>query len=61
MMHIRVDIDALKRGRTELGELCKRHHLQKTHDGYRLERKEESPLNGAKGTPWRWRPPPNTS
>ena len=44
-----------------LVRLCKRHHLQKTHDGYRLQRKEESPLNGLKGTPWRWRPPPNTS
>jgi len=44
-----------------LVRLCKRHHLQKTHDGYRLERKVESPLNGAKGTPWRWRPPPDTS
>ena len=44
-----------------LVRLCKRHHLQKTHDGYRLERKEESPRNGAKGTPWRWRPPPDTS
>ncbi len=44
-----------------LVRLCKRHHLQKTHDGYRLERKEESPLNGSKGTPWRWRPPPDTS
>ena len=44
-----------------LVRLCKRHHLQKTHDGYRLERKEESPLNASKGNPWRWRPPPNTS
>jgi Domain of unknown function (DUF222)/HNH endonuclease len=44
-----------------LVRLCKRHHLQKTHDGYRLEKIEESPLNGSKGTPWRWRPPPNTS
>jgi len=44
-----------------LVRLCKRHHLQKTHDGYRLEKIEESPLNGAKGTPWRWRPPPDTS
>jgi len=43
-----------------LVRLCKRHHLQKTHDGYRLEKIEESPLNGAKGTPWRWRPPPDT-
>ena len=44
-----------------LVRLCKRHHLQKTHDGYRLEKIEESPLNGSKGTPWRWRPPPDTS
>ena len=44
-----------------LVRLCKRHHLQKTHDGYRLEKVEESPLNGSKGTPWRWRPPPDTS
>jgi len=33
-----------------LVRLCKRHHLQKTHDGYRLEKTEESPLNGSKGT-----------
>ena len=44
-----------------LVRLCKRHHLQKTHDGYRLEKMEESSLNGSKGTPWRWRPPPDTS
>jgi hypothetical protein len=36
--------------------LCKRHHLQKTHDGYRLE-----PMDASKGTLWRWRPPPDTS
>jgi len=39
-----------------LVRLCKRHHLQKTHDGYRLE-----PMDASKGTPWRWRPPPDTS
>ncbi len=44
-----------------LVRLCKRHHLQKTHDGYRLEKLEGDPLNGSKGTPWRWRPPPSTS
>ncbi len=44
-----------------LVRLCKRHHLQKTHDGYRLEKLEGDPLNDSKGTPWRWRPPPNTS
>ena len=44
-----------------LVRLCKRHHLQKTHDGYRLEKIENRPRNGAKGTPWRWRPPPDTS
>ncbi|MBJ7514642.1 MAG: HNH endonuclease [Acidimicrobiia bacterium] len=39
-----------------LVRLCKRHHLQKTHDGYRLE-----PMDASKGTLWRWRPPPDTS
>ena len=45
-----------------LVRLCKRHHLQKTHDGYRLvkmaygEREDESasPERGA----WEWRAPP---
>ena len=44
-----------------LVRLCKRHHLQKTHDGYRLEKLAGEPLTGSRGTPWRWRPPPNTS
>jgi HNH endonuclease len=44
-----------------LVRLCKRHHLQKTHDGYRLEAIEDISLNASKGTPWRWRPPPDTS
>ena len=39
-----------------LVRLCKRHHLQKTHDGYRLEA-----IDASKGTLWRWRPPPDTS
>ncbi|AKL73642.1 protein of unknown function DUF222/HNH endonuclease [Actinobacteria bacterium IMCC26256] len=39
-----------------LVRLCKRHHLQKTHDGYRLEA-----IDASKGAPWRWRPPPDTS
>jgi len=39
-----------------LVRLCKRHHLQKTHDGYRLEKVEV-----ATGTDrrWAWRSPPN--
>jgi len=44
-----------------LVRLCKRHHLQKTHDGYRLEKLAGETLTGSRGTPWRWRPPPNTS
>ncbi len=44
-----------------LVRLCKRHHLQKTHDGYRLEALEGMPIDASKGTPWRWRPPPETS
>ncbi|CAB4788253.1 unannotated protein [freshwater metagenome] len=39
-----------------LVRLCKRHHLQKTHDGYRLEK-----IEVATGTDrrWAWRSPPN--
>ncbi|AKL72860.1 protein of unknown function DUF222/HNH endonuclease [Actinobacteria bacterium IMCC26256] len=44
-----------------LVRLCKRHHLQKTHDGYRLEKIEKRPIDDMKGTPWRWRPPPDES
>ena len=38
-----------------LVRLCKRHHLQKTHDGYRLEK-----IEVATGTDrrWAWRSPP---
>ena len=44
-----------------LVRLCKRHHLQKTHDGYRLEKIEKRAIDDMKGTPWRWRPPPDKS
>jgi len=39
-----------------LVRLCKRHHLQKTHDGYRLKR-----IKGARGSDprWAWRSPPD--
>jgi hypothetical protein len=39
-----------------LVRLCKRHHLQKTHDGYRLEK-----IKGETGTDrrWAWRSPPD--
>ncbi len=39
-----------------LVRLCKRHHLQKTHDGYRLVRVE---VEGASETRWAWRAPPD--
>ena len=39
-----------------LVRLCKRHHLQKTHDGYRLERIEGATGNDPK---WAWRSPPD--
>ncbi len=39
-----------------LVRLCKRHHRQKTHDGYRLVRVE---VEGASETRWAWRAPPD--
>ena len=39
-----------------LVRLCKRHHLQKTHDGYRLEPAE---VEGASEARWDWRAPPD--
>jgi len=39
-----------------LVRLCKRHHLQKTHDGYRLERIESG--DGERSA-WAWRAPPD--
>jgi len=39
-----------------LVRLCRRHHLQKTHDGYRLIRVE---VEGASETRWAWRAPPD--
>ena len=44
-----------------LVRLCKRHHLQKTHDGYRLKRIEAqtSEGQGAREARWDWRAPPD--
>ncbi len=47
-----------------LVRLCKRHHLQKTHDGYRLVKLEVetgggNPVGGASETAWAWRAPPD--
>jgi HNH endonuclease len=45
-----------------LVRLCKRHHLQKTHDGYRLI-KRESNARGSdddRASTWEWRAPPDT-
>ena len=44
-----------------LVRLCRRHHLQKTHDGYRLvETKVESlEIDVASETRWAWRAPPD--
>ncbi|AKL72489.1 protein of unknown function DUF222/HNH endonuclease [Actinobacteria bacterium IMCC26256] len=53
-----------------LVRLCKRHHHQKTHDGYRLVKikpqRLEKPATGARiktndsTPPWAWRAPPDT-
>ena len=44
-----------------LVRLCKRHHLQKTHDGYRLKRieAETAESKGAREARWDWRAPPD--
>ncbi|CAB4878586.1 MAG: DUF222 domain-containing protein [Actinobacteria bacterium] len=44
-----------------LVRLCKRHHLQKTHDGYRLKRieAESAESEGAREARWDWRAPPD--
>jgi hypothetical protein len=41
-----------------LVRLCKRHHLQKTHDGYRLVKSEVGREGGVE-TRWAWRAPPD--
>ena len=48
-----------------LVRLCKRHHLQKTHDGYRLikinvEAGSEHAAGGLSEMAWAWRGPPDT-
>jgi len=46
-----------------LVRLCKRHHLQKTHDGYRLIKIDGSKgeIGLAKEIRWAWRAPPDSS
>jgi len=43
-----------------LVRLCKRHHLQKTHDGYRLVKREQGAYEGddEQAGVWEWRGPP---
>ena len=43
-----------------LVRLCKRHHLQKTHDGYRLVKREQGSVDGddEQAGVWEWRGPP---
>ncbi|MEN9594359.1 MAG: hypothetical protein RLY23_842, partial [Actinomycetota bacterium] len=44
-----------------LVRLCKRHHLQKTHDGYRLVRREQEARerDDEEVGAWEWRRPPS--
>ena len=44
-----------------LVRLCKRHHLQKTHDGYRLVKREQGSVAGEaeQAGVWEWRGPPS--
>ena len=41
--------------------LCKRHHLQKTHDGYRLVKRAQVAVEGddKQAGAWEWRGPPS--
>ena len=44
-----------------LVRLCRRHHLQKTHDGYRLVKREQEAVEGddEQAGVWEWRGPPS--
>ena len=44
-----------------LVRLCKRHHLQKTHDGYRLVKRAQVAVEGddKQAGAWEWRGPPS--
>ncbi|MBJ7382787.1 MAG: HNH endonuclease, partial [Acidimicrobiia bacterium] len=44
-----------------LVRLCKRHHLQKTHDGYRLIKiaANKGEIGVEKEARWDWRAPPD--
>ncbi len=45
-----------------LVRLCKRHHLQKTHDGYRLVKRQSKARGNEddRASTWEWRSPPDT-
>ena len=45
-----------------LVRLCKRHHLQKTHDGYRLLKRQSRACGSDddRASTWEWRAPPDT-
>ena len=45
-----------------LVRLCKRHHLQKTHDGYRLVKRQSKArgIDDDRASTWEWRSPPDT-
>jgi len=45
-----------------LVRLCKRHHLQKTHDGYQLvkRRSKARGIDDDRASTWEWRSPPDT-
>ena len=45
-----------------LVRLCKRHHLQKTHDGYRLIKRQTRARgrDDDRASTWEWRSPPDT-
>ncbi len=69
-MNIRIDLAALKRGHTEHGKICEIAGVGpipvETATEYlgeaflKLLIIDGRPLNASKGTPWRWRPPPDT-
>ena len=54
--HIKPFSDGGPASMENLVRLCKRHHLQKTHDGYRLVKIEVAESNK---TRWAWRAPPD--
>ena len=60
--HIKAFAEGGPASLANLVRLCKRHHLQKTHDGYRLIKIEcsEGEIGVEKRVRWDWRAPPDT-